>query len=191
MHHQRVLDWLHHLPTSCDRETHLQLSPKLLTPPPSIEASIRRKRRMEEEPDNGGAAEEVTPRPKKKRRNRDDVGPSRSPNLRRRRSVAATSHTPSETSSISTSSTTTSRGRRLLSDIAAHLEVSHPTVRVGPTVLTTPPQVKRIYTLLDNPRFLTQYLPNIPARRSSERRDAAALLASWRCQAHVNQLTGA
>ncbi|KAI9772509.1 MAG: hypothetical protein M1840_000714 [Geoglossum simile] len=116
---------------------------------------------MEEEPDNGGGAEEVTPRPKKELQNGDDVGPSQSPSLRRC-SFTATSYTPSETSSIPTSSTTTSRSRRLLSDIAAHLEVSRPTIRVGPTVLTTPLQVKHIYTLLNGTQYLTQFVPNIP-----------------------------
>ncbi|KAI9764081.1 MAG: hypothetical protein M1840_008885 [Geoglossum simile] len=164
MHHQRVLDWLYDLPTPRDRETHLQLSLKLLTPPPSIKASTRRKRQMEE-PDNGGGAEEVTPRPKK-RRNRDNAGPSQSPNLRRRRSVATTSHTPGETSSVSTSSTTTSRSRHIISNVAAHLEVAHPAIHVGfpaiPSTLTVPPQVVRIHTLLDDTRYLTQFVPNIP-----------------------------
>ncbi|KAI9867971.1 MAG: hypothetical protein M1813_007793 [Trichoglossum hirsutum] len=160
MHHQRVLDWLHDLPTPRDRETHLQLSLKLLTPSSSIKASTRRKRQLEEEPDNGGGAEEVTPRPKK-RRNRDNAGPSQSPNLRRRRSVATTSHTPGETSS-----TTTSRSQRPRSDIAAQLEFACPAIHVGfpdgSSTITTLPQVNRIQTLLDDMRYLTQFVPNIP-----------------------------
>jgi hypothetical protein len=165
MHHQRILDWLHHLPTSCDRETQPQLSSKLLTPPPSIKASTRRKRQIEEEPDNGDEAEEVTPCPKK-RRNCDNAGPSQSPSLRRRRAVAAAGHTPSETSSISTGSITTSRSQRPPSDIAAQLEFARPAIHVGfpdgSSTITTLPQVNRIQTLLDDMRYLTQFVPNIP-----------------------------
>ncbi|KAI9861218.1 MAG: hypothetical protein M1813_005391 [Trichoglossum hirsutum] len=157
MHHQHILDWLHHLPASCDHETYSQLSSKQLAPPPSIEATTWRKRRMEEEPDNGGAAEEVTPRPRKKRRNRDDTGPSQSPNLRRRRSIAVTSR-----AAVSTGSITTSRSRHASSDVAARLEVAYPAIHVGSlSTLTVPPQVVRIHTLLDDTRYLTQFVPNI------------------------------
>ncbi|KAI9856946.1 MAG: hypothetical protein M1813_008662 [Trichoglossum hirsutum] len=64
------------------------------------------------------------------------------------------------------SSITTSRSRHVISDVAARLEVAHPAIHVGspaiPSTLTVHPQVVRIHSLLDNTRYLTQFVPNIP-----------------------------